>query len=143
VKVRLVVIVAVLVSTIALGCSSGREATKSIQVSIDDVLNQSAITRDVTLKVGDTLKVALGSNHTTPYRWTPDPKLSDPTVLKQTSHEFVEAHHERGVTGTPGTEVWMYTATKGGTTTIVAQYAGIGGTNTAPTCTFTATVTVQ
>ena len=138
-KVSLFVIVAALVATIALGCSAD-EATKTIQVSIDEVLNQSAITRDVTLKVGDTLKVALGSNHTTPYRWTPDPKLSDPTVLKQTSHEFVEG--KRGV-GVPGTEVWMFRATKGGTTTIVAQYAGIGGTNTAPTCTFTATVTVQ
>lgn len=45
------------------GCSSpSKAATKTIDVPMDDVLNQSAITRDVTLAVGDTLKVSLGSN---------------------------------------------------------------------------------
>jgi inhibitor of cysteine peptidase len=124
------------------GCSKGSPpATKTIEVPMDDVLNGSDITRDVTLAVGNTLKVVLGSNHTTPFRWTSDPKIGDPTVLKQTSHEFVQQHTDR--TGAPGTEVWMFTALKAGTTTIVTTYATLVGGDNTPTCTFTAKVTVQ
>jgi inhibitor of cysteine peptidase len=125
-----------------IGCSKGdSQATKTIEVPIDDVLNGGDINRDVTLAVGNTLKVVLGSNHTTPYRWTSDPRIAEPAIVKQTSHEFVQQHTDR--TGAPGTEVWVFTALKSGTTTIVATYATfVGGDNT-PTCTFTAKVTVQ
>ncbi len=142
-KIRLMVILAVLVSSALSGCSTGSRAasTKTIEVSIDDVLKQSAITRDVTLSVGDTLKVTLGSNHTTPYRWTPDPKIGDPTIVKQASHEYVRPHTDR--VGAPGSEVWTFTALKAGTTTIVTGYASFVGSDTSPTCTFTANVTVQ
>nr|WP_232070756.1 protease inhibitor I42 family protein [Mycobacterium lacus] len=133
--------VAVIVSSAMLGCSTGgREATKTIQVSMDDILKQSAIVRDTTLSVGNTLKVALGSNHTTPYRWTADPEIGDSTIVRQTSHEYVRPNTDR--MGAPGTDVWIFTATKTGTTTIVMRYAGIVGSDTSPVCTFTAKVTV-
>lgn len=123
------------------GCSSpSKAATKTIDVPIDDVLNQSSITRDVTLAVGDTLKVSLGANHTTPYRWTDDPKIGDAALLKQASHEYVRGDTDR--MGAPGTEVWTFTALKSGKTTIVANYRSVVG-DAAPTCTFTANVTVQ
>ncbi len=143
-KTRLMVTGAVLVTLIAgavLGCSSkSQAATKTIEVAMDDVLNQSAITRDVTLSVGDTLKVSLGSNHSTPFRWTDDPKIGDSTILKQASHEYVPAKTD--LIGAPGTEVWTFTALKTGTTTVVADYASVVGSDPAPTCTFTANVTV-
>lgn len=123
------------------GCSSpSKSATKTIDVSIDDVLNQSVITRDATLAVGDTLKISLGANHTTPYRWTADPKIGDAALLKQASHEYVRGNSDR--MGAPGTEVWTFTALKSGKTTIVASYGSVVG-DSAPTCTFTANVTVQ
>ncbi|WP_205873536.1 protease inhibitor I42 family protein [Mycobacterium camsae] len=124
-----------------LGCSSpSKAATKTIDVSMDDVLNQSAITRDVTLAVGDSLKVSLGSNKSTPYRWTSDPKIGDAALLKQAGHEYLRSTTDR--MGAPGTEVWTFTALKSGTTTIVAKYGSVVG-DAAPTCTFTANVTVQ
>lgn len=124
-----------------LGCSSpSKAATKTIDVSMDDVLNQSAITRDVTLAVGDTLKVSLGSNHSTPYRWTADPKIGDTALLKQASHEYLRGNTDR--MGAPGTEVWTFTALQSGKTTIVAKYGSVVG-DAAPTCTFTANVAVQ
>ncbi|MBI2702385.1 hypothetical protein A9W98_19090 [Mycobacterium gordonae] len=123
------------------GCSSpSKAATKTIDVPMDDVLNQSAITRDVTLAVGDTLKVSLGSNKSTPYRWTADPKIGDPALLRQASHEYLRGSTDR--IGAPGTEVWTFTALKSGKTTIVAKYGSVVG-DAAPTCTFTANVTVQ
>ncbi|OBK19283.1 protease inhibitor I42 family protein [Mycobacterium asiaticum] len=122
------------------GCSNGKKATTPIDVSIDDVLNQSAITRDVTMAVGDTLKVSLGANHSTPYRWTPDPKIGDAAILKQASHEYVHGSTDR--VGAPGTEVWTFSTLSPGKTTIVASYGSIVG-DAAPTCVFTANVTVQ
>jgi inhibitor of cysteine peptidase len=147
VKTRLVLLVALLVASVVfggVGCSKGSpQATKTIEVPMDDVLNGSDISRDVTLAVGNTLKVVLGSNHTTPYRWMADAKIGDPAIVKQTSHEFVQPHADDHVMGAPGTEVWMFTALKTGTTTIATTYATfVGGDNT-PTCTFTAKVTVQ
>jgi inhibitor of cysteine peptidase len=143
-KTRVLLMVAVLVSSAVLGCSGGpgsRAATKTIEVSMDDVLNQSVIGRDVALAVGDTLKVTLGSNHTTPYRWTADAKIGDAAIVKQTSHDYVRPNSD--LMGAPGTEVWMFAAVKAGTTTIVTAYAGIVGSDPMPVCTFTARVTVR
>ena len=107
---------------------------------MDDVLKQGNIIRDVTLRAGDTLKVSLGANHSTPYRWTPEPKISDAAVLKQDSHEYFRGNTDR--IGAPGTEVWTFTASKAGKTTIVTSYGPVTG-DAAPSCTFTANVTVQ
>ena len=137
-KLRLVVI-ALFVALI--GCSGpGQASTKTIDVSMDDVLHQSAISRDVALTVGETLKVSLGANHSTPYRWTPDPKIGDGAVVKQATHEYI--HGESNRPGAPGTEVWTFTASKVGKTTIVASYGPVVGDGPA-SCTFTANVTVQ
>ncbi|BBX73081.1 protease inhibitor I42 family protein [Mycobacterium shinjukuense] len=143
-KTRLTVLIAVLAAALVLGsgcATTSQGATKTIEVSMDDVLRQSAITRDVTLSVGDTLKVMLGANRSTPYRWTADPKIGDSAILKQTGHEYLRQHTDR--VGAPGNEVWTFTALKAGKTTIVAGYASVVGGDTSPTCTFTANVTVQ
>jgi inhibitor of cysteine peptidase len=138
-KVKQLAVLALLLMLV--GCSSSsKAATKTIDVSMDDVMNQSAITRDVTLAVGDTLKVALGANHSTPFRWTADPKIGDPALLKQASHEYLRGNTDR--IGAPGTEVWTFTALKSGKTTVVANYGSVVG-DAAPTCVFTANVTVQ
>jgi len=141
---RMLLMVAVLVAAAVLGCSAapGRQAaTKTIEASIDEVLNHSVIGRDVALAVGDTLKVVLGSNHTTPYRWTADAKIGDAAIVKQTGHDYVRPKSD--LMGAPGTEVWIFGALKAGTTTIVTDYAGIVGSDPAPVCTFTARVTVR
>ena len=83
----------------------------------------------------------LGSNYTTPYRWTPETKIGDPRVLKQTSHEFVPPSSD--ALGAPGAEVWQFTALKPGTTTIGTSYTSFVGKDPKPACTYTATVTVQ
>jgi inhibitor of cysteine peptidase len=142
VSIKVKLLAALLVGTAMLvGCSSAsKPTTKTIEVSLDDVQNQSAITKDVTLSVGDTLKLSLGANHTTPYRWTPEPKVGDGALLKQASHEYIRANTDR--MGAPGTEVWTFTAAQAGKTTILATYGSVVG-DAAPTCTFTANVTVQ
>ena len=95
---------------------------------MDDVLKQNVITQNITLAVGNTLIVKLGSNYTTPYRWTPDTKIGDPAIIKQISHEFVQPTSD--ALGAPGTEVWTFTALKPGTTTITTSYTSFVGKDT-------------
>src|ERR1700730_6271008 len=119
VKIRLLVTVAMLVTSMLVGCtfqSRNPPTSQTLQVSMDDVLKQSVITQNVTLSVGHTLTVKLGSNYTTPYRWTADTKIGDATIVKQTSHQFVQPTSD--ALGAPGTEVWTFTALKPGITTI-------------------------
>jgi inhibitor of cysteine peptidase len=144
VKIRILVTVAMLVSLMLVGCafqSRDPPSTKTLQVSMDDVLKQSVITQNVTLAVGNTLTVKLASNYTTPYRWTPDTKIGDDTIVKQTGHRFV--HPTTDALGAPGTEVWTFTALKPGTTTISTSYASFVARDAPPKCAYNATVTVQ
>jgi inhibitor of cysteine peptidase len=126
------------------GChfaSRNPPTSQTLEVPMADVLKQNAITQNVTLGVGHTLTVKLGSNYTTPYRWMINTKIGDTTVLKQTSHEFVQPTTD--ARGAPGTQVWRFTALKPGTTTITTSYSSIVGKNAQPVCTYTANVTVQ
>jgi inhibitor of cysteine peptidase len=144
VKFRVLVTVALLVASAVLGCtfaSRNPPSDKILQVPMDDVLKQSAITQYITLAVGNTLTVKLGSNYTTPYRWKPDAKIGDSTIVKQTDHRFVQPTTD--ALGAPGTEVWTFMALKPGSTTITTNYTSFVGRDTTPKCTYTANVTVQ
>ena len=144
VKIRLSVTVAMLVSSMLVGChfaSRGPSPDKILQVPMDDVLKQSAITQSVEMTAGNTLTVKLGSNYSTPYRWAIATKIGDSTIIKQTDHRFVQPTSD--TRGAPGTEVWTFTALKPGTTTITSSYARILGKSAKPACTYTANVTVQ
>lgn len=143
-KIRPLVAVVLLASSMVTGChfaSRNPPSAKILQVPMDDVLRQSAITQSITLSVGNTLTVKLGSNYTTPYRWKPQTQIADPSILKQESHEFVSPTSD--ALGAPGTEVWTFAALKPGTTTITTSYASILGKDPKPSCTYSATVTVQ
>lgn len=144
VKIRLLVTVAMLVTSMLVGCtfqSRNPPTSKTLQVSMDDVLKQSVITQNVTLSVGHALTVELASNYTTPYRWMPDTKIGDATTVKQTSHQFVQPTSD--ALGAPGTEVWTFTALKPGITTITTYYTSFVGRDATPKCAYNATVTVQ
>lgn len=144
VKIRLLVTVAMLVSSLLAGCHFGSRnppTSQTLEVPMSDVLRQGAITQNVTLAVGNTLTVKLGSNYSTPYRWAIDTKIGDSTIVKQTSHEFV--HPTSDALGAPGTEVWTFAALKPGKTTITTSYTSIVGKNPQPSCVYTANVTVQ
>ncbi len=136
--------VVLLASSLVAGChfaSRTPPSNKILQVPMDDVLKQSVITQNVSLEVGNTLTIKLGSNYTTPYRWKPETSIGDPSIFKQESHQFVQPTTD--ALGAPGTEVWTFTALKRGTTTITTSYASIFGKDPKPKCTYTATATVQ
>lgn len=138
---RLLVIVAILVSLLVPGPIASAQPTKTIEISMDDVMNQKVINRDIRLAVGDTLQVSLGANHSTPYSWTPQTHIADPSIVEQTSHEYAAPNPPPGIVGAPGSEVWQFKALKAGTTAIATDYTM--STDPTPACTFTANVTVQ
>lgn len=115
--------------------------TTTIVVSYDELLSQSAITRTVTLAVGDTLQVSLGSNPSTGYRWAEQMQISDPEVLAQTGHEVIEA--AGGTPGAAGSEVWVLQAIGLGTATVSAGYGRPWEGGEKDTWTFRADVTVE
>jgi inhibitor of cysteine peptidase len=144
VKPRVIVAVALLVSLTVLGCSfpsRNPPSTKTLRVPMDEVLKQSAIAQNVTLAVGNTLIVKLGSNYSTPYRWKADATIGDSTIVKQIGHEYLKPTSD--ALDAPGTEVWTFTALQAGTTTITTSYTSFVGKNTKPACAYTANVTVQ
>jgi inhibitor of cysteine peptidase len=144
VKIRLLVTVAILVSSMLVGCqfeSRNPPTANILVVPMEQVLKQNNITQNITLTVGVTLKLQLGSNYSTPFRWMADTKIGDPSIVKQNSHEYVQPSSD--ALGAPGTEVWMFTALKPGTTTISTHYSSFVGKNSTPVCQYTAIVTVQ
>lgn len=143
-KLRLLVTVAVLMLSTVVGChfaSRNPPSTKTLQVPMNEVLTQSEIKQNITLSVGNTLVVELGSNYTTPYRWNPDTKIGDASIIKQLSHEFVQPTSD--ALGAPGNEEWTFSAQKPGTTTVSTSYTSFVGKDAKPACTYTLTVTVQ
>ncbi len=144
VKIRLLVTVAMFLSSTLMGChfeSRNPPSSKTLQVSMDEVSKQNSITQNATLMVGNTLKVQLGSNYTTPYRWTADMKVGDSSILKQEGHVYVKPSTD--ALGAPGNEIWTFTALKAGTTTISTNYASFVGKNPPTVCQYSATITVQ
>ncbi|ORX04929.1 hypothetical protein AWC29_12930 [Mycobacterium triplex] len=143
-KIRLSVTVAIIVSSMLVGChfeSRNPPTSQALVVPMDQVLKQNNITQNVTLSVGNTLKVQLGANYSTPFRWQVDAKIADGSIIEQTSHQYVQPSTD--ALGAPGTEVWMFTALKPGTTTISTYYSSFVGKNTTPVCQYTAIVTVR
>lgn len=94
--------------------------TTTIEVSYDDLLNQNHVTRDLTLKVGDTLQVSLGSSPSTGFGWTPQMQITNPAVLAQTGHEVLAP--ASGRPGASAREVWVMQALATGATAVSASY---------------------
>ena len=72
--------------------------------------------------LGGELTVTLGSNPTTGYQWAEAAEISDASIVKQVSHQFVGPGVDKPP-GTPGEEVWVFKSLKRGTTTILLEYS--------------------
>ena len=115
--------------------------TTTIEVSYDDLLNQKHITRKLTLNIGDTLQVSLGSNPSTGFVWAPDMQITNPAVLAQTGHEVLAPTTDRP--GAPAREVWAIQAMAPGRTTLSTSYGRPWPGGEKDTWTFAADVTVD
>ena len=136
-----------LMASSLMGCAAGsdpRESgpqTTTIEMSYDDLLDQKNITRTLTLNLGDTLQISLGSNPSTGFRCTPQMQITDPTVLAQAGHEVLGPSVARP--GAAGREVWALQAIGPGATTVSTTYGRPWSGGEKDSWTFSAEVTVD
>jgi len=94
----------------------------SISIPIEEFPNHPNIDAVMHAVVGEELTVTLGSNPTTGFQWLEDAEISDESIIKQVSHEFVGPGIDKPP-GTPGEEVWTFKALKKGTVTTFLEYS--------------------
>jgi predicted secreted protein len=140
--------VGIIVALVVLGCAAKQSPaipqgsqTKTVDVGYVDLQSQRFITRDITLAVGDALRVTLASNASTGFRWTAQAQIGDSAVVQQTGHESVGPAAAQP--GASGTEVWTFKAVKAGTTTISTDYNQPWPGGTKGAWTFKANISVQ
>ena len=88
----------------------------TVEVSYNDLLNQKRVHRDIDLAAGQTLRVILGTNASTGYKWAENAQISDTAVLAQTGHVAVASPN--GMPGGSGTEMWTFSALNPGSANI-------------------------
>lgn len=144
---RILAALAITGAGMTVGCAAkadhpaDRPETTTVVISYDDLLAQNAVTRSVSLHVGDFLQISLGSNSSTGYQWAPQMDISNPKVLVQTGHEALTGGTDKP--GAPGSEVWVLQAMAPGEARVSTSYSRPWEGGEKGTWSFTADVTVN
>jgi inhibitor of cysteine peptidase len=139
IKIGIIVTLAAL-ATVMFGCTLA-PGQASVNLSCDDFASQNQITKELSVKAGDSFTVTLCSNPTTGFQWE-SAVISDQSVLTETNHQFVGPEDENLV-GAGGEDVWTFQALKKGTSTISIAYSRPWEGGEKGVWTFTAVVTVK
>ena len=139
VKLGIIVTLAAL-APVMFGCTLA-PGQASVNLSCDDFASQNQITKELSVKAGDSFTVTLCSNPTTGFQWE-SAVISDQSVLTETNHQFVGPEDENLV-GAGGKDVWTFQAHKKGTSTISIAYSRPWEGGEKGVWTFTAVVTVK
>ena len=122
-KAKLILMFTIAAVTLSLlACSP---TPKQVSISCDDFMKLQHISQEVQVAVGDSFTVTLCSNPTTGFEWE-SAKIADQTVLQQVDHKFVppqDIGDRPPPPGSPGQEVWTFTALKEGKSTISMEYS--------------------
>ena len=96
-----------------------------MEVNCDAFQENNHLTDAIAVSAGDEFQVTLCSNPTTGYEWSADAEIADMEVVNQVAHEFVmsEDLENPPPPGTPGLEVWTFSAIELGSTTITFDYS--------------------
>ncbi|WP_319436971.1 protease inhibitor I42 family protein [Mycobacterium sp. RTGN5] len=140
--IRLIALLALALTLAGCGDIKKPPGTTTIDVSYDDLLNKKQIRLNVSLGVGDTLRVNLAANPSTGYQWDAQAQISDEGVIAQRDH-YDSGPSGVHLPGAPGTATWTFQALAAGSTTVSTSYGQLwpGGTKNA--WSFTAAVTVR
>ena len=129
-KAKLIPICAVaIVSILLFGCSQPAEAPglefmqdASSELTCEMFQEQPHHSGDIVLGVDGTLTVILCSNPTTGFEWLELPQISDTSVLRQETHEFMPPEDEN-IIGGAGKEIFTFKTLKKGVSTINFEYS--------------------
>ena len=125
-KAKLVTAIALFGILITAGACTAANANNApdqatVEVSIDELMSQKHIEKQVEVVVGGTLKVTMGSNPSTGFSWTEQSQIVDGNILEQTDHEFISP--DTDIPGAAGKDVWTFKALTKGATTISMEYS--------------------
>ena len=118
----------------------GTPKQTTIDISYDEFEQAKDISKEVTMSKGGQLVIELPSNPSTGFSWT-EAMIAEASVLEENESKFVEPVEQ--AMGTAGTQVWTFTATGKGTTTVEMQYSRPWEGGEKAEWTFEITVTVQ
>jgi inhibitor of cysteine peptidase len=151
VKSKLIMVGLMVVVALFLLACSPQMPHKSLveQVSCDDFMSQKNVASEITISDYENygqvaLTIILCSNPTTGFSWSENAQISDTSILKQVSHEFIGPESEPPPPpGTPGQEIWTFEALKAGTSSISLEYSRPWEGGEKGEWTYTLTVTVK
>ena len=140
-RVSAILFLFALLSFILVGCSSSSQ----VEVNCDAFQENTHLTDEIVVSTGDEFQVTLCSDPTTGYEWTADAQIADTEVVKQIAHEFVMAAdlETPPPPGTPGVEIWTFSALEQGSTTITFDYSRPWEGGEKSTWTFNLVATVE
>jgi len=122
-KAKLVIAgVIVAIPILLLACVPAAQ-TLSVEVSCDDFAADNHISRQVTANNGDSFTLTMCSNPTTGFTWTEVAQISAPSVLEQTSYQYIAPSGDGGMVGSPGHAEWTFQALSKGTTQVFLDYS--------------------
>lgn len=101
-------------------CGQGKQALATVQVSCEEFEKNNQISKTIEVPVGSTFTLSLCSNPTTGFSWE-EAKIADEAVVKQASRRSEAA--TAGKIGSPGQEVWTFSALRQGETAISLAYS--------------------
>jgi inhibitor of cysteine peptidase len=139
--VAAIVLVLIIIGTAAASAGCGSQAN----AAADPVrLTEADNGKVITVKAGDTVKVALAGNPTTGYSWASAMTDQDAAVLQQQGDPaYVQESTDESVVGSGGTFTFTFKALASGQATIKLVYVRPWEKDVAPAQTFSASVTVE
>jgi inhibitor of cysteine peptidase len=98
----------------------GTPKQTTIDISYDEFAQVKNISKEITIAKDAQLVIELPSNPSTGFGWT-EAEIAEASILQENENKFVEP--EEQAMGTEGTQVWTFTATEKGTTTVEMEYS--------------------
>lgn len=119
-KMAVFCLLAALLLPVLAACAQAKQAPAAVQVSCEEFEKNNQISRAIEVPAGSTFTLSLCSNPTTGFGWE-EAKIADGAVVKQASRRSEAA--TAGKVGSPGQEVWTFSALKQGETAISMAYS--------------------
>ena len=104
-------------------CTS-QGSTADIDMQCDDFFQDPHQTGSLEVGIGEEFTVNLCSNASTGFQWIDVVEISDPDIVEQVSHEYIEpSEKDDPPPGTAGSQLWKFKALTSGTSTISFEYS--------------------
>jgi inhibitor of cysteine peptidase len=138
--IRTIFVVAMMTILIA-GCGEGISGP-SLEISCEQFYEEAFLTDNVSINSGEEITIKLCSNPSTGFQWSDSPENSHPEILSLDSHDY-QIEGENLPPGTPGVEIWAFTAQTPGKTTLNFEYSQDWEGGDKGVWTYTLEITVQ